>query len=192
MNGLLIAIARFDTFINQWVIALRSDWLTWLMLRITSLGSAGGIIAVGLGGVAACCYFHKTVESVMLMLTVLGAFGISEGLKSLLQRARPPLPWLGPATGFSFPSGHSLVSMTLYGFLAYLVWRELRPSLRRRTLITVLIMLPALIGVSRIYLGVHYPSDVLGGWMLALLWTEICVTAMKYLNFQVYKRKGLN
>lgn len=174
MDGWSAAVTFFDTAIGQWLFSLRSNWLTALMLVITSIGSTGGIVGMALLVTVVGLKLRKRWEVLMFNLAVLGAFGISEGLKALFHRARPPLPWLGSATGYSFPSGHSLLSLTLYGFLAVLVWQNLKPSRLRSVLGVVFWLLAVLTGISRIYLGVHFPSDVLGGWVLAVVWIGIC------------------
>lgn len=185
MDGLLMAIAYFDATVIRWIIALRSDWLTSFMRAITELGSTGGVVGVVLGVIAICLSLRKRLEASTFALTVLGAFLTSEWLKRVFKRARPPMPWLAAATNYSFPSGHSLVTLVLYGFLAYLVFQNLRPGRIRLVLTGFLLLIPFLIGISRIYLGVHYPSDVLGGWILATMWVGSSVFVMKALRSRI-------
>jgi len=96
---------------------------------------------------------------------------IQTALKLLIARPRPDMSiWLVPETGFSFPSGHSTASMVFWVALSILVCRALILRGHRPVTIPlriVFIVFPVLIGLSRIYLGVHYPSDIFGGWMLA-------------------------
>ncbi|HYH04910.1 MAG TPA: phosphatase PAP2 family protein [Bacillota bacterium] len=188
MDGLLTAIAYFDATVSQWIIAWRTGWLTSLMRAITELGSTGGVVGVALGIIVICLYFRKRLEALTFGLTVLGAFLTSEWLKGVFKRARPPLPWLGSATNYSFPSGHSLVTLALYGSLAYLVVRNLKPSRLRSVMIAVLLLIPFLVGISRIYLGVHYPSDVLAGWILAVVWIGGSVFVMKAVRSRLSRK----
>lgn len=184
-------LTHFDMMIRSWIIALRSDWLTSLMGGITNLGSSdwviGLIIMISILGL----YFRENLELLFFDIAMLGAYGLSELLKGTFHRARPPLPWLAPATGYSFPSGHALISLAIYGFLAYLLFRKSnsgRPWLNYLGGITLLI-LPVLIGISRIYLGVHYPSDVLAGWAVAIGWIGTCVAGMELLSLKLSQKR---
>jgi undecaprenyl-diphosphatase len=124
--------------------------------------------------------YWRRFDVPLLNLGTAGAFLWSESLKRIFQRARPPLPWLGPAAGYSFPSGHSLVSLALYSLLAYVWFQNVKKRGWRIGITLFLTLLATLIGISRIYLGVHYPSDVLAGWALAIGWVAIWVTGMEY------------
>ena len=109
------------------------------------------------------------ISSVVLMLL----------LKELFGRARPLIPLLEEARGFSFPSGHAFMSTTFYGLLIFIVWREVRNRALRWTLIIALALLILIIGLSRIYLRVHYTSDVLAGLCLGLVWLIISITVIR-------------
>jgi len=101
-------------------------------------------------------------------VVLIGASVFTHVMKDAVARPRPPGPHLAPATGFSFPSGHSLNSATTYGLLAVLVWRSRAPRPLRWAAVVAALVLPFGIGLSRIALGVHYPSDVLGGWLAGI------------------------
>jgi len=96
--------------------------------------------------------------------------------KVVIGRPRPPAVWMvGPVTGFSFPSGHA-AEAAVYGMLAYLVARTC-PTCRTKLLAwTIAAAASFAIGVSRVYLGVHWPTDVMGGWALAALWLAVLLT----------------
>ena len=188
MDGLLMAITSFDATVSRWIIAMRTDWLTSVMRAITELGSTGGVVGVTLGVAVICLLFGKWLEAPTFALTVLGSFLTSEWLKRVFKRPRPPMPWLAAATNYSFPSGHSLVTLALYGLLAYLVFQNLKPGRIRSILTGFLLVIPFLIGISRIYLGVHYPSDVLGGWILAAVWIGSSVFVMKAIRFRMGRK----
>ena len=87
-------------------------------------------------------------------------------------RPRPP-GFSADELGYSFPSGHTLNSTTTYGLLALIAWRSQRPLLERRVAIAIGVMVPILVGLSRIALGVHYPSDVLGGWLAGVAFVAL-------------------
>ena len=98
---------------------------------------------------------------------------LNVGLKTLVQRPRPEGFRLIEETGFSFPSGHSMVAMAFFGLIVWLVWRY-EANRRQRALLTLAFaVVIVMIGVSRIYLGVHYASDVLGGFCASLIWLAV-------------------
>ena len=134
---------------------------------ITLLGGAVLVpvgIALGLGAL-----LTGRLRLVLIVAVVLiGASVFTHVMKDAVARPRPPGPHLAPATGFSFPSGHSLNSATTYGLLAVLVWRSRAPGPLRWAAVVAALVLPFGIGLSRIALGVHYPSDVLGGWLAGI------------------------
>ena len=109
----------------------------------------------------------------------------SEVLKNVFQRTRPELAPLVPAPGYSFPSGHALMSAAFYGFLAYLLFRHCPSPLLKWSLVSLLTLLVLAIGFSRVYLGVHYLSDVLagfaaGGFLLSV--TVLCFEILQRPN----------
>jgi undecaprenyl-diphosphatase len=147
---------------------VRSSALSGLLapLRwITELGSTGAVtvvavIAIALG-VLIGPWLHGIAGAVTIGLASLG----NEWFKTLMARHRPDL--LEPVLverGFSFPSGHSLLSMVAYGVLGVLVMRSRLPLGVRRGVVAVLALVILLVGLSRVWLGVHYPTDVLAGW----------------------------
>jgi len=96
-------------------------------------------------------------------------------MKMFFARPRPPYPLLNPEEGFSFPSGHATFSFIFYGILAYFVWLTDLPKIWKYVMMTFLVLLSLMIGFSRIYLGVHYPSDVLGGVCLGYSWLFLMI-----------------
>jgi membrane-associated phospholipid phosphatase len=110
-------------------------------------------------------------------------------LKTIFNRQRPDLPLLREAKGLSFPSGHAFMSVTFYGLLIYIVWQTVKNKWVKWILIIVLILLIHLIGFSRIYLRVHYPSDVLAGFATGFLWLVISIWIMG--RIEKYSRRKL-
>lgn len=94
-------------------------------------------------------------------------------LKALVRRPRPMGFRLASATGFSFPSGHSMVAMAFFGLIIWFVWRHVRDRRRRVALTVALAFVILMIGVSRVYLGVHYASDVLAGFCVSCIWLAL-------------------
>lgn len=111
-------------------------------------------------------------------------------LKILFSRPRPLLPLLEPASGFSFPSGHAMSSVTFYGLLIYFVWihKEIPRSIRIST-VTFLVLLIIMIGVSRVYLRVHYASDVIAGFCMGVIWITIAIYTID--KIEVYTKRNL-
>ena len=100
---------------------------------------------------------------------------LNQIIKFIMQRPRPTEFRLIEETGYSFPSGHSMVSLAFYGYLIYLIYKYINNKHLKRTLIIILSILICIIGVSRIYLGVHYTSDVLGGFLISMAYLIIYI-----------------
>ncbi len=147
----------------------RSDWLYFLMLVITYSGSY--VVVTGLTIVSAVSfYFHRHISRILpLFLSVGGSAATVFILKNIFARSRPPIEAFYIEESFSFPSGHAALAMALYGFFIYSIWRHDKHHLKN-SLIIFLSLLILLVGLSRLYLGVHYLSDVLVGYAIGLLW----------------------
>ena len=109
----------------------------------------------------------------MVTITVLNQL-----LKRILQRPRPTEFRIIEETGYSFPSGHSMVSMAFYGYLIYLIYKYVKNKYVKWILIALLSILICTIGVSRIYLGVHYTSDVLGGFLVSISYLILFISTV--------------
>jgi undecaprenyl-diphosphatase len=159
-------IAQFDSTIIAAVQGFESPGLTSIMKFFTFIGSGTQVAIIAL----LVLFFlfkvlHHRRELILFIWVVLGSTILNEILKAVFHRARPTIHRIVEANGFSFPSGHSMAAFSLYGVIAFLLWRHLSTSLGRGMLILFSIFMIIMIGVSRIYLGVHYPSDVLGGFL---------------------------
>ena len=110
------------------------------------------------------------------IITNLGIVTIlNQIIKFIMQRPRPTEFRIIEETGYSFPSGHSMISLAFYGYLIYLIYKYINNKHLKRTLIIILSVLICIIGVSRIYLGVHYTSDVLGGFLISFAYLIIYI-----------------
>lgn len=114
-----------------------------------------------------------SIISNLVIVTILNQL-----LKNILQRPRPNEFRIIEETGYSFPSGHSMVSMAFYGYLIYLIYIYVKNNYLKWTLIVLLSILICTIGISRIYLGVHYTSDVLGGFLISISYLVIYISAV--------------
>jgi undecaprenyl-diphosphatase len=120
--------------------------------------------------------------SIKVPAIAISSLALMFGLKHLFDRNRPLVPLLEEARGLSFPSGHALMSVTFYGLLIYIVFKGFKNKAFKWTIISLLLLLILTIGFSRIYLRVHYASDVVAGFCVGLLWLVICVWALNKLE----------
>lgn len=169
-------LAGFDRAAARLAESLTAGWLSTLMRTLSDLGSPLMVALVVAAAALVLAFGRRSrwYDGLSLAICLVGALGLTAVLKTAFQRPRPPLPWLAPAQGYSFPSGHSLVTLALFGFMSYLVLRDAKTT-GRRVLGGVLLVLPLLVGLSRVYLRVHYASDVLAGWLVAAGWVGTCI-----------------
>jgi membrane-associated phospholipid phosphatase len=160
----------FDAPIMNYVGNLRSSGLTSFFKIITDIGSTGAVIAAVVAIGLALIPKRKHFELILIAVAVGGAGAIALVMKVAFGRMRPDyLSHLVVETGRSFPSGHSVVSSALAVSLIYLLWRT---RARYYALVFGLTYV-LLVGLSRVYLGVHYPSDVLASWSISWLWVGL-------------------
>jgi undecaprenyl-diphosphatase len=138
-----------------------------------------GSVIVLAGSTAAIFGFlwlsKKRTTAIFLAASVLSGSLVGAGLKQIFERPRPDLvPHLAHVTSASFPSGHSMMSAVTYLTLGGLVMAVAEGRLLKMYVLALAVTLSVLIGVSRVLLGVHYPSDVLAGWTFGLAWSEAC------------------
>lgn len=175
-------LTLFDSSIQTAVRGNLPQQATTIFRAITFFGNTMTLVFVLL---LAVLYLYRIKRWKMEAL-FLGLNGAVSGLlivvaKSLYARARPSIEHLVFAQGFSFPSGHSVASMMVYGFVAIIVHQRLASKSLRLLVEGLLALLIVLIGLSRIYLGVHYPTDVLAGFLLGL--------AFLYISYPFYDQK---
>lgn len=160
----------FDTDILLWIYSQATPFYNRLFLIITTIGNLSVIVPITLLIVGLLLYKEQSKKAFIVFTSVAGALCANMILKLLFQRERPDL-WntLITETTYSFPSGHALISTALILSLVAITWRT-----RARWPVLVLgSIFIALIGISRVYLGVHYPSDVIAGWCIGLIWVVI-------------------
>lgn len=161
----------FDILVTKLVRGLEHPSVTWIAKGFTYLGSSIPIIVICLVVFSFMYGILKSRrESLLFLVVVIGSALLNVILKQLFQRVRPDVNRLIEVTGYSFPSGHSMASFTLYGILTYLLWKHLNTLKRRNTVLFIFSLIILAIGLSRIYLGVHYPSDVVGGYLASCTW----------------------
>ena len=161
-------IMRLDTLAYQvFVGGIRSDALTPVMEGFTSLASVV-VLAVMAAAIAALAPGKAPGWCVSINLACVVA--LNALLKVIVQRPRPEGFRLIEESGYSFPSGHSMVAMAFFGLLIWMIWRYHRRDAMRVVWCVTFGLVIAMVGISRIYLGVHYASDVIAGFCVSLVW----------------------
>ena len=180
----------FDDAVALPIHQLRSPGLTDFMRVITWMGDRTAFIIFGM---ALVIFFYLRYQSLIFPLqtglVLLVAGGLNRWLKDLIDRPRPLAEHMVEATTMSFPSGHAMSSIAFFGFLIYLAWRLVSTSWLRWLLTILLVLLILLIGFSRVYLGVHYPSDILAGYAAGGACLAVFVSLFTYVRYR-YARKG--
>lgn len=178
-NILNLEIKKFDEYGYGIISKLISEEVTPIAKFITYFGSWFTLIFITI--VLIIVIKNKKIKwSIPINLAC--SFLINVMVKYMVRRERPVGIRIIEEGGFSFPSGHSTVSMAFYGYLIYLIFKNVKSRILKISLITGLSILIILIGLSRIYLGVHFISDVIGGYMLALLYLTVYTAILKNKN----------
>jgi undecaprenyl-diphosphatase len=172
---------QFDETLLAWFRTHQPDWLRTPLLAVTWLGNSTTlIVVVALSVVGLWRAGRLRPDGSVMLVAALGGWMLLEGIKWLFHRPRPEAGVFVMA-GYSFPSGHAYLSLTIYGLLAHLLSRGV--SRKRRGLCLGAAITGALfIGSSRVLLGVHYPSDVLAGFVVAIPWLWTCLTLPRFLR----------
>jgi membrane protein DedA with SNARE-associated domain/membrane-associated phospholipid phosphatase len=163
--------ARVDAPITRELIEHRVDWLTSAMEGVTELGHIAVLsLAVLITGVVVQRLTRNWLPLLILGLALLGAVALTDVVKPLVGRLRPDMGPLVSADGFAFPSGHATQSAAVYGGIAYLAAGWFRTWKSKVAAWTGALLLVLLVGFSRVYLGLHWTTDVLGGYALGAVW----------------------
>lgn len=158
---------------------------------VTALGSPA-ILALVCAGVAGYLLVDRKSRAATFLLTsaVVG-LALCLALKGLIDRPRPEVvPHLTHPESSSFPSGHAMLSAVVYLTLALLLARHIGGTHRRLYLVAVAVVVAGLVGASRVYLGVHYPTDVLAGWCVGLAWASLCGAVGRHLERRGWVEKA--
>ncbi|MEK4626511.1 phosphatase PAP2 family protein [Priestia megaterium] len=184
-------IVAFDRSIISLIQGFETPGLTTIMKCFTFIGSTPSVAVISLFSL----FFlykvlkHRT-ELILFIAIIVGSPILNELLKLLFHRARPDFHRLIEINGYSFPSGHAMSAFAVYGVLSFLLWRHIPTRWGRTLLIVTSIIMILAIGISRIYLGVHYPSDVIGGYFASGCWLAIAIWFyQRYQEKQFEKRR---
>ncbi|MDD5532012.1 MAG: phosphatase PAP2 family protein [Syntrophales bacterium] len=186
-------LVRMDDLVLALLHLIRSPALTGVMIFVTDLGSPY-IIAPGtiLLVIFLLLSRRKSDAGFAGLVMAIGAI-LNTIVKISVQRARPYPPPGGPlveAWGWSYPSGHALLATLFYFTVAYTMGRSVKRKHLRIAMAAAALLISGLISISRVYLGVHYPSDVLAGMTGGILWFTICLTAMRLYELKKKRKTG--
>ena len=152
--------------VHSYILNIRNDTLTNTLIIITNISSAYSLIVIS---ILLLAIMKKKKIPLLICLNLISAYIINATAKLIFTRPRPSGINLIEESGFSYPSGHAMISMAYFGFIAYLIYKNSKNKLSKTILIITLSIIILLIGFSRIYLGVHYLSDVRGGFLLSII-----------------------
>lgn len=181
-------LTGLDKAITEYIISFRSEALTNYFTFATDLGDRNAYIVITVF-LAAYYFFKQRSWKFILQTTLVLLLATFSNivLKRVFNRARPTLDHLVTVNTLSYPSGHSMSAMAFYGFLIYLCLRYKMRAWLKSLLVIVLVMIVLSIGVSRIYLGVHFPSDVAAGFVGGLIWVAFC--AVVFNVFELMRKR---
>ena len=181
---------QFDDAILRWMGSNGAPWLDVAALEVTALGARMVVYMVVLVASAFLWQSRHHYSAAMLWVAVIGSGLINSVLKIAFNRPRPDVfPWRTEHVGVaSFPSGHAMTSIVVYGTLAFLIARLAPTVWLKRMVWTVAMLVVLVVGLSRLYLGVHYPSDVLAGFVVGGAWAVVCALGMEAVRYFRTKR----
>lgn len=175
------ALADTDSSLARTLAAQRNPTMNTITGVMSGWGATITIVSIGVvAAVAFRLRFKRWREASLIAAGLIGEVLIFLGTTALVDRERPPVPHLdeAPPTS-SFPSGHTAASTVLYGALAVVAWQRLRPGPARALLTVLAVFLPLAVAGARMYRGMHFLTDVLGGLLLGSVWLFVAVRAVR-------------
>lgn len=181
-------LTGYDTQLSGLLRAFRTPDLTHFLWVFTILGDSR--VAFAMTAIVAVLFllWGRRLDALLIAVAVVGGAVLGELTKTLFHRARPgaAMALIKESSSFSLPSGHALYALVFWGVMAFLLVRASSTTMRKLMVLAFCLGMIAMTGLSRIYLGVHWPSDVLASWMLGLAWLSPCIGA--YLMWTRYGR----
>jgi membrane-associated phospholipid phosphatase len=181
----------FDENVFAAIAPYINSGLTGFMSFITFLGKHDLLIPLNIVLVLFFIYRKEKWFATRIAALSLSSLALMFTLKLFFQRARPDLPVIGDVSGFSFPSGHALISVVFYGMFIHMIWHEVKTTWLRTVLIIFLSILILLIAFSRIYLRVHYASDVIAGIAVGFIWLVLSLNIIHRIEKRFVARRAL-
>jgi undecaprenyl-diphosphatase len=175
------AVTAMDDRVATWLHARATPSVTPVMVALSLFGAPTTLTVVAVAGSLLLLYRRRYVEAAMLSAVVLGGNFLNFCLKHLIQRGRPVFedPLFSLPT-YSFPSGHAMASTVFYGLLAIYVSVSPRQRYAAPVAIGAAVLMVALVSLSRVYLGLHYPSDVMGGIAEGIAWLALSLIVLHH------------
>jgi membrane-associated phospholipid phosphatase len=168
-------LVPFDLAIGSWLHANATGFGTGAFAAVTQLGGSQALLAVTLAATLWLLVRRRVAHAALMLAALGGGQALNAALKGVFERPRPSFAEpLATAAGFSFPSGHAMVSLTVYGALAFVIAAGMGGRRRQALVLAFALALVLAIGFSRVYLGVHYASDVLAAYSAGLAWLTLC------------------
>ncbi|WP_299991057.1 phosphatase PAP2 family protein [uncultured Pontibacter sp.] len=182
-------VVHLDKAFTAFLYSMRSEWLSHTFYAFTQLGTREAVFAVG--GLATIVFlYNRRYTAVLAFWLTMAGVGLSVQYgKKFISRDRPTEVAFYPEHNFSFPSGHATTSMALWGILAYFGYRHLHQRRLRNAVLSGAGALILLVGFSRIYLGVHFLSDVLAGFLLGAMWVLLGISIVEVMSYLRTRKK---
>ena len=178
-------VLPFDTWAIELIINdIRREWLTVFFKVFTFFGEAKLLIPVGfIGALIGFFVFKDRLRAFCYISNLVAISGLNWTIKHIIQRPRPDVSLrLVEENGYSFPSGHAMITTAFYGLIIFYAWNHVQSKLWRNVICIVFTILIIMIDFSRVYLGVHYLSDVLAGSLISIAYLIVAVEfARKYI-----------
>jgi membrane-associated phospholipid phosphatase len=175
LTAFVHGLTGLDTSLRDWVIENRSpDW-TAILTVVSTAGSSLLLAPLAVALAIVLGLRGQRTDALLVSVTTLGALVLGPLLKSVIERPRPGRDHLVEVNSWAYPSGHSLASMAVLGVLVVLAVRHVPSRGWRVAAVVAGTLLIVTIGVSRVYLGVHWPTDVLAGWLIGSMWLGLCL-----------------
>lgn len=181
-----------DRRILLWIDSIARPWLDVAALEITSLGSPVVVATLVLVAGAFLWLARRRAHALLLWIGAAGGVVLSQTLKLAFERPRPRVfEWRVHHVGsYSFPSGHATTSMIIYAMLAYVILELDPPQPVKRLTVALAVVIITLVGLSRLYLGVHYPTDILAGYAVGFAWATLCAFNLRVIDYIRGQRRG--
>jgi membrane-associated phospholipid phosphatase len=175
LTAFVHSLTGLDTALREWAIENRSTGWTVTLTVVSMLGSSLVLAPVAVVLAMVLGMRGHRADALLVSLTTLGAILLGPLLKSVIERPRPDRDHLVEVNSWAYPSGHSLTSMAVIGLLVVLTVRYVESRRWRVTAVVAGGLLVVSVGISRVYLGVHWPTDVLAGWLIGAMWLGLCL-----------------
>lgn len=177
-NNVIVSDSVIYNFINEYII---SKEITPIVKVITNIGDTICIIIIA---IISLLFFKDKKINMSIIVNLVIVTILNNILKLIFKRPRPDLDALVTETSYSFPSGHSMISMAFYGYFIYLIYKYVENKMIKWGIISILSIVILLIGISRVYLGVHYVTDVISGFCFSISYLIIYTSIMKKIIYK--------